>query len=100
VQIDQVEVGSEAEFLAAELAISDDREARRALGMGMALLQLVPAEIHRRLHHDVGEFAEAVGEVLDGVHAGDVLRQEVENLRVVRFAQDVHFALNVVDVQV
>jgi hypothetical protein len=78
VQIDQVEVGSETEFLAAELAVGDDREARRTLGMGMALLQLVPAQIHRRLHHDVGEFAEAVGEVLDGVHAGDVLRQEVK----------------------
>jgi hypothetical protein len=62
----------------------------------MALLELVPAEIERRLHHDVGEFAEAVGEVLDRVHAGDVLRQEMEDLRVVGFAQDVHFALGVV----
>jgi hypothetical protein len=64
----------------------------------MALAELVPAQIQRRLHHDVGKFAETVGEVLDGVHAGDVLRQEVKDLGVVGFAQDVHFALDVADV--
>ncbi len=98
VQIDQVEIGGEPEFLAAELAVGDDRKLRWPLGMRMPLPQLLPAQIERRLHHDVGEFAEPVGEMLDGMHAGDILRQQVKDLRVVGFAQEVHFTFGVVDV--
>ena len=38
---------------------------------------------------------EVVGQRLDGLQSGQVLGQQAENLRVVHFAQDVHFAFGI-----
>ena len=94
-QENEVEVGAVAEFLAAKLAVGDDGEFRRAFRLRMAVPELLPAQVKRGLYDDVGEQTEMVGEPLDCLHAGDVLRQQAENLRMMGFAQDIHFAFGV-----
>ena len=92
VEVNQVEVRDVAEFLAAQLAVADDGEFRRR---AMPLPDRPPAQRERFLNDDVGQFGEVVGQRLDGLQSGQVLRQQAEDLRVVHFAQDVHFAFGV-----
>ena len=66
--------------------------------VAVAVLELVPAQRQRFLDDDVGQFGQVVGKRLDGLQAGEVLRQQAEDLRVVHFAQDVHLALGVAGV--
>ncbi len=91
-QENDVQVRGVAEFLAAELAVAHHREARR---VPMALAQLAPDGDDGQLEHDVGELGQVVGEVLDRQQAGQILRQQAEHLRMVRFAHQVHLALGV-----
>ena len=64
----------------------------------MAVLQFAPAQVERGDHHDVGQFGEVVGKALDALQAGNVLRQQAEDLGVMGFAQDVHFAFGIAGV--
>src|SRR5260221_5641820 len=87
VEKDEIEVGRVAQFLAAELAVADDRETRL---LAVAHAQLRPAQLQRHLEHDVGEIGQIVGQPLDREQSREILREEAEDLRVMRLAQPVH----------
>ncbi len=91
-QVDEIEVGSVAEFLAAKLAIADHREGRLFAVPGE---QFAPGQLDAAPDEDVGEFREVVGELLHGEQPGDVLCEEAEHLRMVRLAQHVHLLFGV-----
>ena len=65
----------------------------------MALLDRAPDQGDGFLHQGIGQFGQVVGEVLDGLQAGQVLRQQAEDLGMVHLAQDVHFAFGVAGMQ-
>ena len=92
---DEVEIRTVTELFAAEFTVSDDGKFWRLLGRRMAVAQLLPAEIERCLHDDVGQFRQMVCQVFKRLQAGDVLCEQAEDLRVVLLAHDVHFPLGI-----
>src|SRR5207245_3824597 len=87
VKKDEIEIGGVAQFLAAELAVADDRKTRL---VPMTHAQLRPAQLQRQLQHDVGEIGEIVREALDAEHARQILREQAKDLPMMRLAQPVH----------
>ncbi len=92
VQEHQVQIGGIAKFLAAELAVGDDRE-RRPLAVAPG--QAGPHQVERGLHQQVGQRGELVGQFLHAPHAGQILRQQTEGLGVLEMAQFVHLTFDV-----
>ena len=90
-----IEVRGVAQFLAAELAVADDREPRRRR-IGAAHLR--PDGLQRGVEDDVGQRRQVIGEALDREPAGDVLREQTKRLRVLEMSQRVHLAFLVADV--
>ena len=61
----------------------------------MTLPDFWPDEPEGRGDEDIGEFREVIRDVLKHLQSGEVLRQNAEDLRMVRLAQDVHLALGI-----
>ena len=81
-----VEVAAVAQFLAAQLAVADDAEARF---VAVLLAQARPAPAHGDAQDAVGQRRQIVGHLLDADAALDVAHQGAEHLGVVAAAQQV-----------
>ena len=86
VQEDHVQVAAIAQFLAAQLAIGDDRQPRL---FAVTLFEARPGPAQRQVEHRVGQRAELIGHLLDAQAALDVAHQGAKNLGMVRVAQGV-----------
>ncbi|MNY12247.1 hypothetical protein D3C86_1453170 [compost metagenome] len=91
VQEDDVQVRGIAQFLAAQPAVGDHREARR---VAVARGQLAPDRFQRGLEHGIGQVGQAVGHLLHRQHALQVLQQHAEGLDMMLAPQDVHLLLD------
>ncbi|MNN43944.1 hypothetical protein D3C81_1582100 [compost metagenome] len=87
-----VEVRDITEFLAAQLAIRDDGEFRH---VAVARRDGLPDGLHGGGDDDVGQLRQVVGQLFHAEVARQVLRQALEQLCVVHFAQDIHLPLRV-----
>ena len=93
VQEHHVQVAAVAQFLAAQFAVGDDRQARLVT---VALLQARPGPAQGDGQHAVGQGAEVVGHLFDGELALDVAHQGAKDLGMVGVAQGVEQAFFIV----
>ena len=88
-----VQVRGVAEFLAAELAVGDDREARRPVDVAVAKLR--PDQHQRLVEDDIGQGRQVVGDPLQREHVAEILRKQPERGRLVLLAQYVHLRFDI-----
>src|SRR5206468_8075240 len=89
----EIKVRCVTEFLAAKLAVADDRELRRRK-LGLAV-HLRPAMLERRRKYDVRQRRQVIGEPFDGEPAVQILRQQPKRLRMLKMPQHVHLPLGI-----